>query len=339
MLKRKIIAIALTAALVSSFALPVAAAETSSASVPAQEEVQELPDSYLYYGVVKEIRTDENGNITQILMDSERYGELVALISEETVWVDSGHQRASDPSDLKVGEGIYVFHSPIQTMSLPPQSPAFAVVRDIPMDAGCAQYHEIEEVTEREDGKLQITTSNGGLYLIADEDTIVVSYDGEEDASLDDLKPGDHAMFWYGMVATSYPGQAYPNTVMILPEHDDDTLTGEEAASMLAELSDEGVETLAEAAQTAFESDDAVTLEEFVTALWEQAGSPVVENYWGLIRFEDAGKISSDARDAMRWADKNGLLSGIEGDKLNSAENISETLAKEILAQYQELDG
>lgn len=340
MLKRKIIAIALSAALVSTFALPVAAADTSSASVPTQEEVQQLPDSYLYYGEVKDIRKDDNGNITHILLDSERSGELVALISDETVWVDSGHQQASDPSSLKVGERIYIFHSPIQTMSLPPQSPTFAVVRDIPMDVGCAQYHEIEEVTERSDGKIQITTSNGGLYLFADKDTKVISYDGEEEVSLDSLKSGNFAMFWYGPVAMSYPGQAYPTTIMILPEeHRKDTLTGEEATSMLNELSKEGTEQMAEAAEAEFQPDEEVTLEGFVTALWERAGSPTVKNYYKLIRFSDAGKISTDARNAMRWADKNGLLAAIEGDTLNSTKAITETLAEDILSRYQELNG
>ena len=340
MLKRKIIAIALTAALVSSFALPVVAADTSSASVPTQEEVQQLPDSYLYYGEVKDIRKDDNGNITHIYLDSERSGELVALISEETVWVDSGHQQASDPSSLKIGEGIYIFHSPIQTMSLPPQSPTFAVVRDIPMDAGCAQYHEIEEVTERSDGKIQITTSNGGLYLFADEETNVVSYDGEEKVDLDSLQSGSFAMFWYGAVAMSYPGQAYPSTIMILPEeHRKDILTGEEATSMLDELSQEGTELTTEAVRTEFQPDEEVTLEGFITALWERAGSPTVRNYYGLIRFSDAGRISTDARKAMRWAGKNGLLADIEGDKLNSDKAITKALAEDILSRYQELNG
>ncbi len=338
MMKRKIIAIALTAALVSAFCIPAAAAEVC-VSVPAQQEVEQLPDSQLYYGTVKEIVTDEDGNITRLLMDSEPYGELMALISEETVWVDSGHQRASDPSTLKVGEQIYLFRSPIQTMSLPPQSEAFAVVRDLPMDVGCAQYHEIEEITKGEDGKLQITTNNGGLYLFADGKTKVVSYDGEKDVSLDDLEPGDHAMFWYGVVAASYPGQAHPNTVMILPDADEDVLTGKEAASLLVKLSGDEVEILSEAVAAGFEPDDAVSMEEFVTALWEKAGSPAVENYWGLIRFEDAGKISAQARAAMRWAGKNGLLSGIEGDALHSSESISEALAEDILARFAELDG
>ena len=46
------------------------------------------------------------------------------------------------------GESVYVFHSPISTRSLPPQSAAYAVVRNIPQDISCAQYHVVEEITE-----------------------------------------------------------------------------------------------------------------------------------------------------------------------------------------------
>lgn len=64
-------------------------------------------------------------------------------ISSDTVWIDSGNRTASDPADLKEGESVYVFHSPISTRSLPPQSAAYAVVRNIPQDISCAQYHVV----------------------------------------------------------------------------------------------------------------------------------------------------------------------------------------------------
>ena len=334
-MKRKIFAFALTAALVSALSLPAvsaSAADTAGSSgTPAIGENQTLPDSVLYYGEISEIIRDEDGSVSSLLLQSEGSGDLIVHISDKTVWIDSGHQQASDPSDLKVGERIYVFHSSAQTMSLPPQSAAFAIVRDIPMDAMCAQYHKIEEVTEREDGKLQITTSNGGLYLILDENTKFVSYDGKETVGKDDLKPGNFAMFWYGIVATSYPGQAYPNTVMILPGSDD-TLTGTEMAALLQTLSGETAQL-----SVAAEDDAPVTLEGFVTELWKMSGSPKIDSYWKLLRFEDAGKISMDARYAMRWADSNGLLSGIEGDLLRPDADITKKLAGEILTEYKEL--
>lgn len=54
-------------------------------------------------------------------MSSDRYGEYVIHLSEDTLWIDSGNRTASDPATLKEGEELYVFHSPVSTRSLPPQ--------------------------------------------------------------------------------------------------------------------------------------------------------------------------------------------------------------------------
>ena len=329
-MKRRILALALTAALVSALSLPAAAADnTASADTATASESQMLPGSVLYYGEISEIYRDDNGKVTGFLMESEYAGELVVQVSDQTFWIDSGKQTASNPDDLKVGERLYVFHSPAVTASLPPQSAAYAVVRNIPMDASCAQYHEIEAVTENEDGSLRITTSNGGLYLTVDADTKVVAYNDEQEAGLDSLQPGNYAMFWYGAVALSYPGQAHPSTVMILPDIGENTLTGTEMVSLLQTLTGD-VTQLSETAA----DNEPVTLEAFVTELWKMAGSPDMQGYWKLNRFDDAGKISWGARNAMRWADSNGLLAGIDGDFLNPDGNITEELAKEILAEY-----
>ena len=118
-----------------------------------------MSDSELYYGQVQEIGRDEAGTITSLLLTSERYGEYVMNISGETVWIDSGERTASDPATLQVGESVYVYHSPVSTRSLPPQSPAFAVVRNVPQDVGAAKYLEVEAVTQNEDGSATITTA------------------------------------------------------------------------------------------------------------------------------------------------------------------------------------
>ena len=168
-MNKKLSVLILTGTLACTMALPALAVEQMPTAVPtaASEETQALPGSVLYYGTVQEIVKDENGNITRLRMDSERYGEYIMNITEQTVWIDSGRCIASDPVTLTEGEGIYVFHSAAAALSLPPQSVALSVVRDIPADAGTAQFHEVEAVS-LEDGQLTITTNNGGLSILAD---------------------------------------------------------------------------------------------------------------------------------------------------------------------------
>lgn len=225
-MKRTLSALLVSGALLCAAALPAMAAESAGAaqtdSALTQEET--MPDSVSYYGQVQEIVRDENGTITSLWLTSERYGEYVMNISPETVWIDSGNYSASDPSTLEVGESVYVYHSPVSTRSLPPQSAAYAVVRNFPQDVSAAKYLEVEAVTQNEDGSITITTDNGGLWLTVEQDASVTTYAGEE-ASLDQVQVGDHVMAWYEVVLLSYPGQAGTDHLMILPAAEEDTPT------------------------------------------------------------------------------------------------------------------
>lgn len=175
-----------------------------------------MPDSVLYYGQVLAIDREEDGTVTRLHLTSEAQGDYVMNISSSTVWIDSGSYAASDPADLEVGESVYVHHSPVSTRSLPPQSAAYAVVRNFPQDAGAAQYHEVEAIAQNEDGSVTITTDNGGLMLTVEADAAVTTYAGET-AALADVKAGDHVMAWYPLVMLSYPGQASAGHLMLLP--------------------------------------------------------------------------------------------------------------------------
>lgn len=199
-------------------ALAADVGEQTEVTPAGQEAVEPLPHSVLYYGKVTAINRDETGAMTSLEMESERYGAYRMNLTSDTVWIDSGKQTASDPETLKEGEGIYVFHSPIATYSLPPQSEAYAVVRNIPQDAGCAMYQVAESVSQREDGSLAILTDNGGLIITAGEETGLSTYDGTTDVTLDDIQEGTVFMAWYSVILESYPGQTYANHIMLLPD-------------------------------------------------------------------------------------------------------------------------
>lgn len=181
-----------------------------TAAVSGTESLPSLPDSVLYYGEIKEIKLNQQGQAESLVMDSQRYGPYVMNLSEETVFVDSGKHEALDPGSLKEGDRVYVFHSPVTARSMPPQSAAFAVLSNIPMDTSCGQYHEVEEIS-KEDGVYSILTSNGELTVTVDQDTKVNTYSGEE-ADLASVQPGDHVIAWY-----QGEGTVHGNDLMLLP--------------------------------------------------------------------------------------------------------------------------
>lgn len=235
-MKRTLSALMLSGALLCALSVPALAAEPAAPQTDTsltQEET--LPDSVLYYGTVTEVVRDEAGTVSRLALSSERYGDYVMNLSADTVWVDAGKRAASDPSDLEAGEAVYVFHSPVSTRSLPPQSAAYAVVRNMPQDMGCPMYHEVEAVTEQ-DGRLTITTDNGGLLLHVGEETQCVDYATGEAVDLSQLKAGGRVMAWYDAVMESYPGQAVPYCLMLLPQAADQAQADQAAAA--AELAD-----------------------------------------------------------------------------------------------------
>src|SRR5699024_3329524 len=137
---------------------------------------QTMPQSVLYSGQIKEIQTDGLGRVTRLVLSSDRYGEYAMNLSAATLWVDGGRHTATDSQGLAVGEYLYIFHSAVATYSLPPQSAAYVVVRNVPQDAAAPQYHTVEAIVPQQDGSLKILVDRGGLYLTADADTALYRY-------------------------------------------------------------------------------------------------------------------------------------------------------------------
>ena len=328
---------------------------TIQAAALAVEDSQPLPDSILYYGEVREVTLNEDGTIGSLHMVSARSGEFIMKVSDKTFWIDSGAGTASDPSTLKEGERLYVFHSPAATRSLPPQSAAFAVVRNIPQDAGCAQYHRVEAV-EEQDGRLRIVTNDGGLYLFADKETIRSSYTGDPMEGLESIRTGDHIMTWYSAVAESYPEQAYLRRIMVLNQADGTaaltrasfavllyTSQGSPAAGSGVDFGDISLDAdYAEALRWAVNTGlingygggmagpgDNLTREQMAVILWRQAGSPILMDYSGLSEYSDAEDISCFAQPALAWAHHKGLLS--DGERLDPKGYVSQEEAEAAL--------
>ena len=225
-MKGKLIACLLAGALsltcaVPAWALDGGSAERTSAS-PADSaasgsEIKTEQKAAVYYGKVAEIGRDAQGGISYLMMESEAYGDYRMNLSQDVVWIDSGNKSKSDPASLKVGEGIYVFHSAAATQSIPPQAAAYAIVRNIPQDISSAHYLVVEAVEQQEDGSVRIVTEGGKLHLNVGKDVGLSRYTDGTPFTLEQLKKGDRVMAWYEAVVSTDPAQAAPNHLMLLP--------------------------------------------------------------------------------------------------------------------------
>lgn len=329
-------------------AIPTAFAAQNGTSEP-------LPDSALYYGKVESVSHDEDGEVTALHLSSDRYGEYVMRVSEDTVWIDSGNRTASDPATLKEGEGLYVFHSPVSTRSIPPQSPAFAIVRNVPQDAGCAQYHKVSG-TDLEDGRLKIAVDRGGLYLLTDEKTEFSFYGGEGAPAPKDISAGSWIIAWYDAYAAVYPGQTYARHIMALDREEAlsrsdlavllHTAQGSPVVNYAMDFEDVAQDApYAEAVRWAaseglmsgygdgtFGPEDPVTREQLAVILWRQAGSPMLMDYPGLAKYDDVGDISRFAQPALVWAHQKGLVPA-EG-RLGPKDAVTQAEAEQMMQSF-----
>ena len=195
---------------------PIATETPETSEGEGTEDVEEMPASETYFGTVASIEKDEEGNVISISLTSEENGDYVMNVTDNTVWVDAVEKVKDSQEDLTEGETIYVYHSPVSTRSLPPQSEAFAVVLNVPQDIAVGVYHEVEEVTTTENDT-RLLTNNGGLYLIISDETAVKDYETGEVADISAVAEGDRVIAWYDAVAMSYPGQANVSDILVLP--------------------------------------------------------------------------------------------------------------------------
>ena len=221
MKRNQILSLAL-ALVLSTSACPVFAAETASTSPSAtttedstaEEPQAALPERLLAYGKITDLN-QQDGTLTSITAQSVQGETIVYTVDESTIFFDSGKGIAMDATDLNVGDGVYFYHNPAMTASLPPRTYAQAVVGNMPMDVACAHLHTVESLTDTDTGRL-LVTDQGGLQISLPADTTYTYLDGSA-AAASDLQANDRIFTWYEAVQESYPARTSANRVVILP--------------------------------------------------------------------------------------------------------------------------
>lgn len=186
------------------FAQTVETADMAAADTAAvMEQVAPIAD----FAVVKEVGTDS----VTIRPDTAYEGLIQLNIGDAALLLDNQTGAAVLPADLKAGDKIYAYWSPMMTRSIPPQSNLQLLLTNVE-DSVPAHLHTVEAVEADVSGDIIVTTNNGGLLL-----TIPAAmWQG------DALQTGDTVIAWYDVVAMSYPGQAVAERVADAADLSDD---------------------------------------------------------------------------------------------------------------------
>lgn len=165
---------------------------------------------------VKAVR-EKSGTYPSILIETAEGQEIQLNLQEGTLLVDNETGAMAQLADLKEGDEIFAYYSAVMTRSLPPQSACELILTNVG-DKTPASLHEVGTVTKEEDGRTAILNAAGDMIIRVDEKTSFLPYATRNIVTAADLTPGTRFLAWYDIVALSYPGQAYTERVVILPE-------------------------------------------------------------------------------------------------------------------------
>lgn len=186
----------------------------------------EMPEYAIISGEVLEASVTEEGIVESVLVKTSDETELQLNLSyDNTVMIDADGMPVSF-AGLEVGTKIYAVHSMAQTMSLPPQSAALAIVY-LGEDEVAPKYMEVKTLVS-EEGKTAFESTDGNYLIAYDETTEFITYKTRNIVTAADLKEGSRVFAWYGMSTKSIPEKALSTKILILPEQIVPTETGEE---------------------------------------------------------------------------------------------------------------
>lgn len=198
--------------------------------------------------------------------------------------------------------------------------------------------------TDAKGGKLSLTALGGGKYsftMPSAKVTVKAVFTSGAAPVFSDVPAGS----WYYDAVAYVSENGLMNGVDAGTFDPNGTLTRAMVWTILARL--EGVDTeggaswYAKAQAWAMESGvsdgedpmGAITREQLVTMLWRYSGAPGVEF---LLTAPDAGKISSWAMDAMRWAVSEGIIEGDETGAVNPTGSATRAEAAAIFMRFAE---
>lgn len=144
------------------------------------------------------------------------YPEIALSLAKDTLILNAVDGSAMAAGDLREGEYVYAYVSPAMTDSLPPITTAAVILAAIPADYAVPAYSIVEQVNVWE-GRTSILMSDDVTYSMSDAELLPgPGFDGDT-VTLADITPGCGLLAWYDMLAESFPAQAWPVKVMVIP--------------------------------------------------------------------------------------------------------------------------
>lgn len=193
---RRILSLALCAALACALPAFAAEAEEPASGAPARMAPVRV------WGKVT--RLDSGSLFLQNSDENDPNREIVVHLAEDTPIVDAVSGLPLAAADIKDGDTVCAWVGPAMTMSLPPQASAAVVAANIPADGAAPQYYEITGLDQtatitiypappRTEVNLPVA---GGEVLRIPVSAQISPWLTKNTVTLDDLTPGSRILVW-----------------------------------------------------------------------------------------------------------------------------------------------
>ena len=146
-----------------------------------------------------------NGRLTVSFGETDGFEDAIVLnLQPGTVIIDAETGMPATIADRE-NDRVKIYHSPVTTRSLPPQSNAIAVAINLGENAFAPIHHTIEAIELYDEDTARITVDNGGLIITLERETPLFPHLTRQMVHIDTLEVGDTLLFWYEAVGMSFP--------------------------------------------------------------------------------------------------------------------------------------
>lgn len=151
---------------------------------------------------------------TSFLLENQTLEQSWLIHTDETLYLSATTGEPLDATAFQDGDTVYVYTSPAMTFSIPPQTSAWVVLGNIPLDFGVPGYYIIDgSVVVNADS---IALSTGDEVLTIDNSVALTQFDTAQTITWQTLTAGSGLLVWRDGTGAIY------RTAVILAQADDD---------------------------------------------------------------------------------------------------------------------
>ncbi len=124
-------------------------------------------------------------------------GDIVIHVdADHTLVLDSMTGFPAGEDSIAAGQTVYVYTSPVMTMSLPPQTTAELVLVNIPQDAGAPLYVKASGALEADGAGGYVLKTTGGEEIKVPADCPITPFLTRQMVRLEDIAKGRKCLVW-----------------------------------------------------------------------------------------------------------------------------------------------